>query len=52
VEALADGVLLYTADPKLSGSSSLSAQASREVEAWLRSRFSRVEVDSSPKPAF
>jgi hypothetical protein len=53
VEPLTDGIVFYSADPKLlSGEGTPNAEAADQVLRWLSGKFARVEVDASPKPTF
>lgn len=52
VEALQDGVVLDSADPKVSDGGAAPGRAVEEAEAWLCERFRKVEIDASPKPNF
>lgn len=53
VEPLAQGIVFYSADPKLlSGEGAPNADAADQVLRWLNAKFSHVEVDASPKPTF
>jgi hypothetical protein len=53
VEPLADGIVFYSADPKLlSGEGAPIAEAADHVLRWLSAKFRHVEVDASPKPTF
>ena len=53
VESLADGIVFYSAEPKLlSGEGAPNADAADQVLRWLRAKFQHVEVDAAPKPTF
>ena len=49
VELLKDGIVLYKTGPKVLAGPEDAIPASAEmVEAWLRQKFSHVEVDETP----
>lgn len=52
VEPLKDGIISYAADAGVIGGDAVPAITAREVEAWLRGRFSKVDVDNSRRPSF